>query len=326
MNDSSKTFGWCFIGAGNLAHDVANQITGSGKHRIVSVYTRDHSRCCEFAGKYGALACANAADAISAAGVDAVYIVTPHNSHYEYTKLALELGKPVLCEKPFTADSVKTGELIALAKEKQLYLAEAMWTWFAPTANKIKEWLDGGEFGVIGDVSVSYRCDIRGYASRLTDPHRAGGALLDIGVYPITYLYRLFGKPTAVVCRGVLEDGIDTGEEVSMTFADGNTYTASICMSDRNGSEHLVIDGSKAKISVPYFHCAGGAVLERKNGTEEHFSGDGSMLNEFDIVSSEIREGLTESRFVSHAQTLDVMRIMDDCRHQLGLVYPFEVK
>ena len=326
MSNTEKTFGWCFIGAGNLAHDVADQITRSGRHRVVSVYTRSHSRSCEFAEKYGANACMNAEDAINAPNVDAVYVVTPHNSHYEYTKLALELGKSVLCEKPFTTDAEKAEELIALAKEKKLYLAEAMWTWFAPTANKVKEWLDGGEFGDIENVSVSYRCNISGYASRLTDPDRAGGALLDIGVYPITYLYRLFGKPTSIACSGVLEDGVDMGEDVTMTFGDMRTYTASICMNDKNGTERLAVEGTKAMISLPFFHCTNVVTLERRDGTKEHFSGDGSMLNEFDIVVSEIREGLAESRFVPHKSTLDVMHIMDECRRQLGLVYPFETK
>lgn len=145
----NNTFGWCFIGCGTLAKQVAKQITESGRHKIVSVYSRNIEKSGKFAGQYGASACNSAEDAIAMEGVEGVYVVTPHNSHYMYTKLALKLGKPVLCEKPFTVSAAQTRELITLAREKRLYLAEAMWTWFAPVANQVKIWLDNGEFGQI---------------------------------------------------------------------------------------------------------------------------------------------------------------------------------
>lgn len=324
MPEQKSVFNWCFIGAGRLAEKVAKQITRSGRHRVASVYARRPEQCQEFALPYGALSCASAAEAIAAPGVDAVYIVTPHSTHYEYAKLALELGKPVLCEKPFTTDAQQTEELIRLARSKGLYIAEAMWTWFAPAANQVKKWLDDGEFGALEEVKLTYRAALKGRGGRLTDPHRAGGALLDIGIYPITYLYRLFGNPVKVECIGELENGVDLWEDVAMTFSDGGRYVASASMVDLKGLERLSIRGTKASLSVLFYHNTSRIKLKRKQGGSKVFKGDGSLLNEFDLVAREIRKGLTESRYVPHGATLDVMRILDECRRQLGLVYPFE--
>lgn len=324
--ENSKTFNWCFIGAGKLARGVANAILPSERHKIVSVYTRSFEKGKAFADEFGAVAYETAKEAITAPEVDGVYIVTTHNCHYEFARLALELGKPVLCEKAFTVSAAEARELAAVAKEKGVYLAEAMWTWFAPVANKVKQWLDDGEFGELEDVSLTYNLNSQKYAERVTDPNRAGGALLDVGVYPITYLYRLFGKPVNVVCSGIIKNGIDTCEKIQLTFADGKTYSCTSSICDFKGLERLKIKGSKAKLDLWFYHFASKAKLNRKHGKNEIFEGSGGYLNEFDIVASEILSGLCESRFVPLDATIDVMEIMDECRRQMGLVYPFEAE
>ena len=321
---TEKVFRWCFIGTGTLAGKVAKEITASGRHRVVSAYSRRLEKCREFAEQFGAEAYAAAKEAITAPEVDAVYVVTPHNSHYEYVKLALELGKSVLCEKPFTTDAKLAEELIDIAQERGIYLAEAMWTWFSPVANQVKRWLDAGEFGDITNVVANYQMNSKGYAPRVTDPTRAGGALLDVGVYPIAYLYRLFGYPTDIKCVGVIDKGIDLSEDVTMTFPDGSCYTASASIVDYKGLEKIKIVGTKACITIRFFHMAKKVTLRRKTGKNEVFRGNGSITNEFDRVAEEIRSGRKESVFVPHKATLDVMRIMDECRRQMNLVYPFE--
>lgn len=319
-----KPFGWCFIGCGTLAKKVARQIIKSGRHKIVSVYSRSFDKCAVFAKKYGATAYRSAEEAVKADGVDGVYVVTPHNSHFKYSMLAIGLNKPVLCEKSFTTDAGQAKELIEFAKSKQVYIAEAMWTWFAPVANQVKNWLDGGVFGKINKVAIKSRLPLFLYAKRVTDPAAAGGALLDMGVYPLTYLYRLFGKPDDIICNGKVSKGIDWEESVRMHFPSGESYTAWVSI-NKFGSEKLVIEGDKAKIKLGFFHNANRVKLVRKNGKSTSFSGDGSYLNEFDVVAFEIRAGLTESKFVPHEATIAVMEIMDECRKQMKLVYPFEM-
>lgn len=319
-----EVFQWCFIGTGSLAKQVAREITRSKKHKIVSVYTRNYEKGAEFASKFGGRAYKSAEEAILAEGVQGVYVVTPHNAHYEYTKLAVSLGKPVLCEKPFATDAEKTEEIFALAKEKSVYVAEAMWTWFSPVARRVKKWLDDGEFGEIQKITANYHLNMYRFAPRLTDPARAGGALLDIGVYPITYLYRLFGNPTGIRCEGVVEKGVDMEENIFLTFENGRTFCASVSMRDFKGIEKLEIEGSKARLRQILFHYSKRVKLRRKAGPGETFTGDGSYLNEFQLVSEEILSGKTESAYVPPKATVEVMKIMDVCRRQMGLRYPFE--
>ena len=322
MHNSSK-FNWCFIGTGTLANIVAKEILPSGRHRITAVYTRNYQKCRDFAGKYGGTAYDSVEAAICAPDVDGVYIVTPHTSHYQYAKLALSVGKPVLCEKPITVTAPEAAELFALAKEKCIYLAEAMWTWFSPVAQKVKQWYDAGEFGALRYAEARYHCYLM-HSPRCTDPNLAGGALLDVGIYPITYLYRLFGKPVGIRCTGRLEGGIDLCEDVTMSFPNGLTCTASISMCDINGLEKIRLDGSKGRVKYWFFHNANRVKLIRKRSENEVFRAEGGYLHEFDVVAEEIRKGLTQSLLVPPSATVDVMEILDECRRQMKLVYPFE--
>ena len=322
----SEPFCWAFIGAGTLAKKVAKEITGSGKHRIVSVFTRRPEKCAAFAEKYGALAAKSAEEAILAPGVDAVYVVTPHTSHLEYARLALSFGKPVLCEKPVSTDAAKVRELITLSEEKQVYFSEAMWTWFSPIANKVKEWLDAGEYGEILSAHLNYRMKSINYAPRVSDPLVGGGALLDIGIYPITYIYRLFGKPERIRCAGTLRGGIDICEDVVMEYPDGKSYTVSVSITDIRGWERMKLKGTKGRTDLLMFHNANRVTLRRKGQKPLRFAAYGGMLNEFDLVTGEIRSGLIESRYVPHRATLEVMELLDECRAQMGLVYPFETE
>ena len=322
--DSKSVFNWCLIGTGTLAKKAARVVLPSGRHRFSAVYTRDFQKGQAFTARYGGRAYDRPEDAITAPEVDGVYIVTPHTSHYEYAKLALSLGKPVLCEKPITVTAREAAELFALAEEKGVYLAEAMWTWFSPVARQVKRWVDAGELGELRRIEARYHLDSRHYAPRCTDPNVAGGALLDVGIYPITYLYRLFGKPVQVRCTGRLKDGIDLSEEVVMTFPNGLMGTASVSMCDFKGLEQIHLAGDRGRIKYYFFHMAGHASLVRRGGQIELFRADGSYLNELDQVAGEIRRGLTRSELVPPSATLDVMEILDECRRQLGLVYPFE--
>ncbi len=321
---TNHPFRWAFIGAGTLAKQVAKEITASGNHKIVCVYTRNPEKCAAFAAEYGALAAKSAERAISAPEVEGVYIVTPHTSHFAYAKLALELGKSVLCEKPVTTDAKQAAELAALSQARGVYFAEAMWTWFSPIANQVKAWLDAGEYGEIRSMHANYRMNSINYAPRVSDPNLAGGALLDVGIYPITYIYRLFGKPERITCTGTLKDGIDLCEDVTLEYPGGKRYTASASIVDFKGLERVKLRGTKGSTNLFLFHMANKVSLRRGWRLPLRCKGYGGMRNEFDLVAREIREGLVQSRYVPHKATVEVMQILDECRRQMGLVYPFE--
>ncbi|MDO5422288.1 MAG: Gfo/Idh/MocA family oxidoreductase [Eubacteriales bacterium] len=315
---------WCFIGTGTLAKPIAEILTKSDHHQVTSVYTRTFEKGQAFAATYGATAYPTLEEAVSAPDVDAVYIVTPHNNHFQSAKTALLLGKPVLLEKPFTMTAAEAKELFALAERQNLYLAEAMWTWFSPIANQVKTWLDAGEFGDLEDVRINHKVNILKYAPRVTDPNRAGGAILDTGVYPLTFAYRLFGQPETLVCEGELADGIDLQETVTLTWKNGLTVPIGVSIATDKYLEEIYLKGTKAKMLLEHFHGAESVTLERADGTTETVTAKDLYLNEFNLAAEEFRSGKLTSSYVPKEATIAVMELIDECRRQMNLVYPFE--
>ena len=196
-----------------------------------------------------------------------------------------------------------------------------MWTWFADVPNAVKDFVLSGKLGRIKDVYMSYCAYSVGYAPRVSDPLLGGGALLDIGIYPITYAYRLFGFPRSIVCNGDIENGIDIGEQIVLGY-DGFDVKMDVSIVDPKG-ETMVIEGEKGFLANPGFHYGESGVAKTDEGVEI-FKGQRSYAKEFDSVAEEIRSGRTESAFIPPQATLDCMRILDECRHQMNLVYPFE--
>lgn len=317
-------FRWCFIGTGSLAKTVAFQLNRSCRHEIVSCYTRNYEKGVEFAKKYGGTAYKTPEEAITADGVDGVYVVTPHNAHFRYVKQALELGKPVFCEKSFTVTSEETDQLIALAREKDLYLCEAMWTWFSPSANKTKQWIDEQKLGKIHSADFTYHVNIINGVERVRDPKRAGGALLDITIYPVTYAYRLWGIPQKIETQGNVQNGIDISEEIVFTYPEFKV-NISASIADFKGFEKMSIKGEKGEIKATFYHAMNGVTFKKSFFKKETFKGKGpkmiSYVEEFDTVAGEIREGLKESRMVTLKHTSDVMHLLDEIRAQMRLDY-----
>lgn len=313
-------FEWAFLGCGNIAGQVAREIAGERGMRIGACWNRTPARAERFAEQFGAAAYPTAEEAIAARGVRAAYLAMTANKHFDYIRLCLERGVPVLCEKPFTVNLREAEEAFALARQRGVYLAEAMWTWFNAPAHKVREWLRSGAIGAVRRVTAKYAeryIDI----PRFSSPELLGGALVDIGVYPIRYAYELFGYPKAISCKGRVEDGVDHEEEITLTY-DGFTAELSVNMDEWKGEEFCV-EGEKGSIRVPFFHCAEEAFL---SGEEEvHFEDKCKKYGtEFRRVSEEIAAGKKESALCPPEHTLDVMRILDECRRQMGLVYPSE--
>ena len=314
-------FRWAFIGTGTLAKKVAREITATGRHAIATAYSRNRERLTSYCEPYGIYPALSISDAVERPDIDAVYISVTNESHFEVCRQALELGKPVLLEKPFTMNAEDTEKLQQLAKSKNLYLAEAMWTWFADVPNAVKDFVQSGKLGRIKDVYMSYCAYSVGYAPRVSDPLLGGGALLDIGIYPITYAYRLFGFPRSIVCNGDIENGIDIGEQIVLGY-DGFDVKMDVSIVDPKG-ETMVIEGEKGFLANPGFHYGESGVAKTDEGVEI-FKGQRSYAKEFDSVAEEIRSGRTESAFIPPQATLECMRILDECRRQMNLVYPFE--
>lgn len=315
-------FRWAYIGSGNIANSTAKEIV-KGNHVITSVYGRSFDKAIDFANKYNAQAFDNFDKAVNRDDVDGVYIATPHTSHVDYAVRAMELGKPVLCEKPVGVTTKDVDILIDAAKRTQVYFCEAMWTWFSDVALKVKEWVDTKVIGEIKDVTINYAFPgiLMPKNSRVLTPSTAGGALLDIGIYPITYCYNLFGIPKNITCKGTLKNGIDIKETVVLEY---DTFKCTLNMSLCTLKENCLIKGSAGEISLPvFFHMASKAILKNKNG-KTVFNGKTDYLTEFTRAAEEIRAGKTESEFIPFSATRACMEMMDECRRQMHLVYPFE--
>ena len=315
-------FNWAYVGNGGIAESTAREIV-KGNHRIVSVYGRNLKKVKAFSEKYGAQAFDDFESAVNCEGVDGVYIATPHTAHVDYAVRAMELHKPVLCEKPVGVTVQDVDTLLDTAKQTNTYFCEAMWTWFSDVALTVKKWVQSGEIGEVQDVVINYAFPgmLLPKTSRVRMPETAGGALLDIGIYPITYCYNLFGTPKSVQCHGKIQDGIDIRETVVLEYPN---FKCTLHMSLCSLKENCRIRGTKGTVSLPvFFHMASKAILKNENG-KHVFTGKTDYLTEFTKVAEEIRQGKTESEYIPFAATRTCMEIMDECRRQMGLRYPFE--
>lgn len=319
-----KKFGWAFIGTGGIAEIVAPELLAEGKSEIVAVWNRTAERAQRFSQRFGGTVCASAEEAIRMPGVEGVYIAVTANLHEAYTRLCIEAGKSVLCEKPFAVNASQAQAVLALAREREVYAAEAMWTWHNATARQVKHWVQSGALGRIRGVRCTYSFPMilnPNKKPRHTSPELIGGALLDTGVYGIRYCYELFGMPKEIHCEGRVVDGIDLGETVTLKYAD---FQADFLFSrDQNHGETFEITGDEGSISVPMFHCARKAVLKgRVSGKIKDKSPlYGTMFRQ---TEQEIRAAVPEPQIISHRSTVEVMAILDECRRQMGLKYPCE--
>ena len=261
--------------------------------------------------------------------VDAIYIATPHPFHKENVLACLRAGKAVLCEKPFTMNSKELEEIIQFARDKKLFLMEAMWTRFLPPIVKVREWIDSGKIGEVLLVKADF-----GYRApwdpewRLLNPALGGGALLDIGIYPVSFASMIFGtNPEKIMSTAHIgETGVDEQFSIIMSYPSGKTATL-------NGSfrveltNEAYIHGTEGSIRIPSFHNAKSSILH-KNGEEvETFTDDRKSAGyafEIEEVGRCLNQGLLESSVIPLDESLGIMRLMDEIRGQWGLKYPFE--
>lgn len=310
-----KHFNWLFVGCGGIAYAVGKNLKGSDNN-IYAVYGRKKEKSEAFAKKFKCKSYVDLDSALQDEGVDGVYICTTNDSHYELAKKCIIAGKPVLLEKPMTLTKDETEELFRIAEENNVYLSEAMWTWHNKTALKVKEWIDNGEIGDVKSVKSKFAIMLywlRNKNSRLLNPARGGGCLYDLGVYPIRYMYELFGMPDSYNCASKMYNGVD---EDSTFTAKYPSFEAKlhIAMHTFKG-EHFEVVGTKGSIKVPFFHCTKKAVLKNDKGvtTYKDDTKFGLYANEFTNVANEITSGLKTSAYIKKDASIAVMGILEDC-------------
>lgn len=262
------------------------------------------------------------------AELDAVYIATPNSLHYDFTKQALEAGHNVILEKPMTSHHREAEALSALAKEKNLYLFEAISTLYMPCYEKIREWLPR-----VGTVKLA-SCNFSKYSSRydafragglppVFDPAKSGGTLMDLNLYNLHYLVGLFGRPQGAVYHPNLERGIDTSGVLLLDY--GGFRAVGIAAKDSSAPPSYVIQGTEGYIrqDMPANICTE-AVLCLNDGTEERFRSNFSsrLEPEFRAFAREIASGNRDTCYSQLEHSVLVSRILTEARLSAGIRFP----
>lgn len=264
---------------------------------------------------------------VSDEDLDVIYIATTHNAHFENAKLALSAGKHVLLEKPFTLDAKQAKELAAMANQKNVFLMEAMWTRFLPNHvnlfEKIQEGLIGQPLYVIADHN-QYLPKER--APRLHDSSLGGGSLIDLGVYPISFAHRVFGKPDVVKASASLLPG-NIDESVAAIFEYQGGRQSVIHSSLRvNGPIRAYVLGDKGRIELdkPFYEHSWFTVYDMEDRVlyryEGNIEGRGMQYQALEVERC-IRAGLRQSPIMSLDETIEIMEVMDQIRQQTGIEY-----
>lgn len=331
---SGRPLNWGVVATGGIAATVTADIALLEDAVLYGVSSRSASKAADFAERFGFAASFADTDGgrsgyealFADPAVDVIYVATPHAQHYEVTKSALEHGKHVLCEKPFTVNAAEAAELIELARERNLFLMEALWTRFLPSANRAWDILASGELGAPAWVQADLGFPApEDPASRMWDPAAGGGALLDLSVYTLTWALGALGFPDGVTASGILNaDGVDIQNALSLRYDDGRhaQLTSSLAAS---GPGSATIG-----CSAGWLRTGGGNI---PNPRELHIHGpSGARIETFEPAGSGytyqlrevtrcIQQGLGESPTMPLADTLRTLELLDGVRTQLGLRY-----
>jgi predicted dehydrogenase len=313
----SEPLRWGVIGAGGIAAVFAADLELSDSGRVVAVGSRDLARAEAFAERFGIPNRHGSYEALVAdREVDAVYVATPHPMHRADAELALRAGKPVLVEKPFTVNAAQARELVALARERDLFLMEAMWTRFLPHVARIREMLAEGALGDIVTVIADHgQWFVEDREHRLFAPALAGGALLDLGVYPVAFASMVLGQPTEILSMVTPAfTGVDATTSMLLRYG-GGAHAVLTCTLSAKSPTRATIVGTRARIEVEGdFYAPSQFTLIGRDGEQVSFDGrsDGRGLRfEADEVARCLREGLLESPLMPLDESVAIMETMD---------------
>lgn len=326
-----KQIRWGIIGAGNISSTLATALNGMNDVVLEAVASRDLKKSIEFSEKHGfKKAYGSYEELVADDDVDVIYIGTPHTEHLKNAAMCIKAGKAVLCEKPFTINEEDTSYLINLAKQHKVFLMEAMWTKFLPVTKAVKAWIDEGRIGTVKYLDIKF-----GFMKEFEEKHRlfnpalGGGALLDVGIYPITYAVFMLGQlPQKIVSSAILgRSDVDELNSILFEFKDGEIASLSSSIVAEIGKDAVIV-GNKGKIVIKDFWMAQRAFLYDRDNNKIDQIEHKHIINgyEYEIaeVNSCLRQGKLESTSNTLQDTIKIMKILDLLRNQWGIKYPTE--
>ena len=327
------------IGAGHIAETMATTLNQMSEPNAYAIASRSAEKAEAFREKFGMeKAYGSYEDLVKDPDVDVIYIATPHSFHYEQAKMCLENGKHVLLEKAFTANAAQAKEIIDLSESKGLFLGEAMWTRFMPLAKKLKELLDDGVIGSLMFVTGNLNFPMM-HKERLVKAELAGGALLDVGIYPLTIASLVMGddiKEIETHAR-LNEDGVDLEGQYLITYSDGRTADLNSGMvTTSNGN--AMVHGTDGYLKIEGVNFIRGLVIHDNDfivqkrisfkdvETYPYQNGETITGYEYEVLAciDAIKKGYVECPEMTHKQTLIMMETMDKIRKSMGVKFPFE--
>jgi predicted dehydrogenase len=321
---------WGILGCGRIAHEFAQGLRNIPDAGLQACAAREGQRAASFAREYGfARSYGSYQELAGDPDVDIVYVATTHNFHKEHTMLLMNAGKSVLCEKAFALNARQAEEMAACARENGVFLMEAMWTRFLPAIVQVKRWLDSGAIGQVRLIKAEL-------CFRLTDDpldrvnniDLAGGALLDVGVYPISFAQFVYGQlPIHVSGFSKLgPTGVDQLSAYLLGYPGGQTAVLSSSVHTQAQNDAIIV-GAKGSIRIPEFWHAQSADLRLHGQKPEHFDGSFTSTGyDYEARHAQecLRKGLRESPVIPLSESRDIMGILDNIRRQIELVYPGE--
>lgn len=317
------------LGAGSIAGTVAATLKEMDHICCFAVAARDLGRAQAFAAEYGfEKAYGSYEEMLRDPEVELVYVATPHSHHYEHMKFCIDYGKPILCEKAFTMNADQARKIRAYAREKGVYLAEAIWTRYMPSRKMINDVLASGVIGKVNTLTANLSYPIS-HKARIMQPELAGGALLDIGIYGLNFALMHFGDEIESIETSVqfTDTGVDAMETITIFYADGRmaVLTHSIyARSDRKG----IIHGDKGYVVVENINNPQSiTVYDVNDCLIAHYDVPKQISGyeyEFIEAADRIRAGEGESNSMPMDTTVSVMELMDSIRASWGMVYPQE--
>lgn len=320
---------FAILGAGNIAQTMANTISKMNGIESYAVASRDIGKATEFATKNGfEKAYGSYEELVQDDEVELVYIATPHSHHYAHARLCIEHGKPVLCEKAFTANAKQAKEILSLAKEKKVFITEAIWTRYMPSRERIQAVIDSGIIGDVTSVTANLGYAI-GQVERLVKPELAGGALLDLGVYPINFACMVLGSNYSEVSSTAIitDTGVDSMNTITLSYADGkmaSLHSTFMARTNRMG----IISGTKGYMEIQNINnCEEIRVynsndeLLKKETFKDQITG---YEYQVEACVEAMKNGLLECPQMPHAETIKGMELMDSLRKEWGVIYPWD--
>lgn len=317
---------WGILGTGKIAKAFALALKDTPDALLAGTGSRTLDGARAFAAEHGGAAYGSYEELVRAPDVDLVYVGTPHPMHHENVRMALEAGKGVLCEKAFTMNRREAEDLVALARARKLFLMEAMWTRYLPALDEVRRIVASGEIGPVRQViaDLGFKAAV-GPEHRLFNPALGGGALLDLGIYPLSIAMALLGPVRSVLAQADLgPTGVDEQTALVLRHEGGGMSVCSCSLRARLPSE-LTIAGELGHVRMnAMFHRAQTITVARADGVARTvatpYLGNGYV---HEIVEAQRcwRAGLIESPGMTHADTLALMGVMDEARRQIGLAY-----